>query len=203
MSDPVVTIERGNRFEGDQENLCLYMKRSKNLNLVVYEAHVEPDASGGGEFGVSINSKKPVEGYWLDIDPKYVEKARKKGRMHDKVEFNFMESSMAYGVTATAKKDSRGEKTQQEYGLVFVALKKRPMTLRLDKVKVSHTEEEKVLPTTHLTLKHPESGEEVDCIMDHIDVNSKEGIVMPTVQYIDLVGYSATTGERIVERVQH
>lgn len=45
----------------------------------------------------SIDSDSPVDAYWLDIDPEYQKKNRKKGKEDDRVELGFAERNMAYG----------------------------------------------------------------------------------------------------------
>lgn len=69
-------------------NILFIISRSKNKNIVVYEAKME---------GGTIKASDPIDAYWLDIDPEYVEKARAKGVESDRVDLNMIERNMAYG----------------------------------------------------------------------------------------------------------
>jgi hypothetical protein len=44
-----------------------------------------------------LDSKKPVDVYWMDVDPEYQKKARAKGITTDKSELNMVEKQFAYG----------------------------------------------------------------------------------------------------------
>lgn len=96
-------------------HILFYIARSKNENIVVYEANVV-----NNEF----HSKNPVNVYWLDIDPAYVKKNRAKGITTDKSELNTLENNFAYGVSC---EPYTGPETnnQQGYKIKLVALPER------------------------------------------------------------------------------
>ncbi len=97
-------------------NILFVIARSKNRNIVVYEANMA---------GARLDDANPVQVYWLDIDPEYQAKARGKGKMDDREDLNFLEKKMAYGVSAAPSSVSG------EYTLSLVALPKTTMTLKL------------------------------------------------------------------------
>ncbi len=66
-------------------NVFLIIRRSKNANVVIYEANVKN--------GV-LDKTKPIDVYWLDIDSAY----RAHNRGHDRVEMNAVEMTHAFGV---------------------------------------------------------------------------------------------------------
>jgi hypothetical protein len=44
-----------------------------------------------------LDHKKPMDVYWMDIDPAYVKETRKKGKMDDRSDLNTIEKQFAYG----------------------------------------------------------------------------------------------------------
>lgn len=44
-----------------------------------------------------LDANKPLDGYWLDIDPEYVKANRKKGKTDDRDELSYIDKTMAYG----------------------------------------------------------------------------------------------------------
>ena len=101
LSAKRLRLARGSRFQGDKPNIFLYVERSLNKNIVVYESPIEQADGRSGAARVGLSLTEPVRAYWLDIDPTYVEKRRKKGILTDVEELNFIEKKMAYGITAT------------------------------------------------------------------------------------------------------
>lgn len=69
-------------------NIAFIVERSKNKNIVVYEGLVKDG---------KIDPAKPLDVYWLDIDPVNVKNNRAKGQKHDRSELGMIESKMAYG----------------------------------------------------------------------------------------------------------
>lgn len=63
-------------------------------NIVMYEALKSADA---------LDAKKPVDVYWLDIDPAYVAAARKKGVTTDRVDVRKQEN-MGWGLMTCQEK---------------------------------------------------------------------------------------------------
>ncbi len=72
----------------------LIIKRSKNQNIVVYEANIV-----NGVF----DKDRPISVYWCDIDPAYRAKTRARGINHDRVELTSFEQSVVYGVTVSKR----------------------------------------------------------------------------------------------------
>jgi hypothetical protein len=70
-----------------QPTVFLVVKRSKNANLVVYEAVLDDK-----------RNLRAVDIYWLDLEEKYRVDARARGRMHDRDEFGPFDRG-AYGIT--------------------------------------------------------------------------------------------------------
>jgi hypothetical protein len=91
-----------------------YIQRSTNANTVMYELNVT-----GGK---TINSKNPVDVYWL----RYAEKGQKR-------DLNYIERVMAYGVNC--KETGNGY-----YTLNFVASKKKSLKIYIDETGQAHAE---------------------------------------------------------------
>ena len=83
LKEPVAGMLEKQRKE--RPNILFIIERSKNMNIVVYEADVKDG---------KLDPKEPVKAFWLDIDPEYVKRA---GEKSDKVELSMVEWSMAYG----------------------------------------------------------------------------------------------------------
>lgn len=209
MTQPVVKA-RGERFAGDKPSICMYIERSKNKNVVVYEA--VPAASDASK----VESIHP---YWLDIDPDYVAKNRAKGKQDDAEELNFIEKRMAYGVEvhnpAHAHSHSHSHGHGHSHGAApasdgklvatFVALPKRPMSL--------YTADCRILPpgaavtdASSLQLMNLPVMETMingePCIVQSIYVSSVEGFLGPKVQYVELKGTRLADGTDVVERIE-
>ena len=153
------------------KNILFILKRSKNGNIVVYEALYDGD---------KLKSDKPVDVYWLDVDPKYVEANRKKGKMDDRVELNAVEKKIAYGLSAKAIDGEDGA-----YEITLVAFKKRKLKVY---VKDGQAISEMEINGKPANLKK-------------IDIKSKEGWVKATVIHVDLYGYDIESGELVTERI--
>jgi hypothetical protein len=84
--------EHGDRLLNElhkiRPNIFLVMTRSKNKNVVVYEANIR-----NGQF----DSKNPVVGYWLILEPSYRKIRRKKMIKHDFERFNMFENQFVWG----------------------------------------------------------------------------------------------------------
>eukprot|EP01084_Bolivina_argentea_P156755 273178_1 len=103
-----------------KDTVLFWIARSKNENIVVYEAQKKNNSDHYNE----------VVGFWLDIDPEYVKAARKKGKMDDREELNFMEKKMAYGYSLTSTEKNKKEKI---YQLTIVSVPSMVMDLITDK----------------------------------------------------------------------
>lgn len=74
------------RFEYDNPNVCLYLERSNDSHLVVYEANLSDVEK----------QKNPLEGYWLKADAKASIKATRTPQ-----EFVYLERTFQYGYSVT------------------------------------------------------------------------------------------------------
>ena len=74
----------------------LVCMRSKNKNVVVYKLNVKD--------GKIANP--PIDGFWLDVDPAYRKPRRAKGIRHDRVEFGFLDRTLAWKINVNEKKDT-------------------------------------------------------------------------------------------------
>jgi len=163
-------------------NALFLIGRSKNLNVVVYEANRDAKNSN------ALASDNPIDVYWLDLDPATRADNRKKGQKHDRAELNWIEKSMAYGASATATKNKPGT-----FDVTLVSVPDRAITLSIDP-KDSR-------PKAYITLKKTAQATAVVCVLERIYVDSSEGWLGPTVNYIEIFGTAVATAEQICERV--
>lgn len=94
-------------------NVFLVFFRSKNDNVVVYEARWED------------GKVKDIDVYWLEIDAAYRKPRREQGVNHDRVELNALESSLAFGVSSERIND-------RELQMRFNADSSIPMRVKSD-----------------------------------------------------------------------
>jgi len=173
----IAPFRRPNRFEWDVPNICLYMERSKNANLVVYEGLLERDGS------VRSGANGPLDAYWLDIDPLNQAAARKAGKQDDRSELIYIEKKMAYGVSTKPIPDHPGV-----YTVNFVAMSKRTFDLRIHELTG--------LPIIIGSI----SGRE--CILEKIYIQSIEKrFALPGIEFIDMHGYDLKTYEPVTEHI--
>jgi len=155
-------------------NTLFIIARSKNLNIVVYEAILD----GNGK----LDKDKPVEVYWLDIDPEYVKKNRAKGINSDRSELNMVERQFAYGISWEAVS---GE--ENAYRLKLVALPDRPVTVTVgqDGCKV------------HAKIEINGVQVEIERIYVH---RVERSFRLPKVEYVDVEGVDEN-GNKIAEKI--
>eukprot|EP01029_Cantina_marsupialis_P028379 TRINITY_DN776083_c0_g1_i1.p1 TRINITY_DN776083_c0_g1~~TRINITY_DN776083_c0_g1_i1.p1 ORF type:complete len:187 (+),score=61.18 TRINITY_DN776083_c0_g1_i1:55-615(+) len=157
--------------ELNNENIVMYITRSKNKNIVMYEGmHAE---------GV-LDTKKPIDGYWLDIDPAYREKARKKGKMDDRIELRMIEKKLAYGYK------TKPTEIEGEYELSLVSLPERTICVKMVEGR----------PRGVCII----AGKE--CYITKIYVNAKESMIgLPKPQFVLIYGIDIATGEVVIEKL--
>lgn len=205
------------RFTDDERDIALFIERSKNKNVVCYK---------GVYAGTALDRARPVDGFWLDIDPAYMEANRKKGVASNRTELNVLERKMAYGYHAekalagfealaaarTAEGTGPGDVLAdgQVHPIAFVALPKRDLFLALVRVpgpdgRAAPGPSEAAIPVV-LGLV---SGQL--CVIERIYVQSTEPkhfFQLPSVEYIDVVGWRVPAdgaplapAEAITERI--
>lgn len=159
----------------DKPTIAFIIERSLNKNVVVYEGLVD-EATG------QLRTDKPLDVYWLDLDPAYVEKNRKKGKNHDRDELNMVERNMAYGVKCEPIKGDEGS-----YTMTLVALPQRKGIMKMVDG----------LPKAIMEI----NGQQ--CYLTSIYVESKQGMIgLPKVVYVLVNGVSIETGEQQQERIE-
>lgn len=157
----------------ESPNVLFFIARSKNLNIVVYEAK----QSNG-----VLDTSEPVTVYWLDIDPEYRKKARSSGKMDDRVELGMIEKKMAYGVSSTPFDGHPGE-----FMASLVAFPTRAVRVFID-------------PTTKKPRAQMQiNKQQVDLV--RIYVEAKENFIgLPSVVHVDVTGIDAN-GQLVTERI--
>mmetsp|Transcript_20388 Transcript_20388/g.49989 ORF Transcript_20388/g.49989 Transcript_20388/m.49989 type:complete len:173 (-) Transcript_20388:286-804(-) len=159
----------------DKPTVAFIIERSLNKNVVVYEGLVDEDTS-------QLRKDKPMDVYWLDLDPAYQEKNRKKGKMTDRDELNMIERNMAYGVKCEPIKGEEGA-----YTMTLVALPQRKGILKMVDG----------LPKATMEI----NGQQ--CYLQSIFVHSKQGMIgLPKVVYVLVNGVSIESGEEQQERIE-
>eukprot|EP00906_Rhabdomonas_costata_P028110 RCo039883 len=140
-------------------NIFCVITRSKNQNVVVYEANVKD--------GAFPEKGDVLQVYWLDIDPEYVKKNRAKGKTDDREELIWMEKKIAYGAHAHARPEPG------TYEVHFVALPKQHAVLKMD-------------PATKRPRLYAEvNGKTV--MLKQMYVHAEEGLLKPKVLYVMLI----------------
>lgn len=71
-------------------NILFWIERSKNKNVVVYEAQRD-------EQGELLKASEPITGFWLDIDPPVLKKKWSQGDFNVKSDLNYLDKKLAYG----------------------------------------------------------------------------------------------------------
>mmetsp|Transcript_20295 Transcript_20295/g.71774 ORF Transcript_20295/g.71774 Transcript_20295/m.71774 type:complete len:183 (-) Transcript_20295:139-687(-) len=106
----------------ENPNRLMIIERSKNHNIVAYEALLD----GDGALDAS-RAGGPVEAYWLAIDPAFVAERRAKGIEGDRNELGTLERTFAYGVSCKPVEGATGE-----FSMHLVAFSKKEIRVRLD-----------------------------------------------------------------------
>ena len=176
---------RGDRFTGDEAQIAMYIQRSKNQNVVCYRGMFDST-------GAAFDPAAPIDAYWLDIDPEYVEANRKKGKMDDRCELNLVDRTMAYGHSVAHPVVTEGTLTSFE--LTFVALSKRTMQLIAVPKKDG---------SGYVAVILVEIGGVVS-IVERIYVKSTEPKHfwnLPSVEYVELFGTELESGKESYEKI--
>ena len=98
-------VERS-RFKDDHHDTCMFIQRSKNLNVVAYTANLVDSktgtavASGAKRADCTFKASDPLHAYWIKIEPEHVARRRARGEMEDVCELSVIERKLAYGCSA-------------------------------------------------------------------------------------------------------
>lgn len=164
--------------EINKETVVFWIERSKNANIVVYEALLSKSEEKKDDSKEESGHFNDISGYWLDIDPAYQAKKRAKGILSDRQELTFLEKKMAYGY-AVHKTDEMIK--NKKYQLTLVALPNLKFYLITIIDKNTNKKTAKVL--AKLNNKQ--------CYVRKVYVETKESwIGLPKVVHIDVYGIS-------------
>ncbi|KPI84186.1 hypothetical protein ABL78_6760 [Leptomonas seymouri] len=126
------------RFNNDHHDTCMFIERSKNLNVVAYTANLvdlktgAAVASGEKKADLTFKASDPLHAYWIKIEPEHVARRRARGEMEDICELNMVERKLAFGCSANllskekffaevlTDKASRNAATAEERGAIEV-----------------------------------------------------------------------------------
>ena len=168
-------------------NLLFIVARSCNVNVVAYDARVDV------KHPTRMNSKDVIDIYWLNLEPKYTENARKKGVAHDRDELSWIERKLGYGAITKELKQSVG----------CYRIKMNAMTSLKIKLGIESTTNQ---PRAYLRLdptgKHkPGSSNAIDCFLDRIYVNVVWKLSGPDVDWLIYYGTSVADGKPMEQKV--
>ena len=107
-------------------NTLFVIARSCNLNVVVVEALID------AQHPTRLRSK-PLDIYWLNLEAKYAQAARRRGSLHDRDELSWPERKLAYGAKAKPSKTVPGIFT-----IRMNALPSLPIRLGIDPARIAH-----------------------------------------------------------------
>lgn len=167
-------------MNGEDNTVLCMIRRNKAPNPVVYRAKF---INGDIKSGFDLNC--PIESFWLKIAGGSIKNHRESGKMDDRVEVSYMESSMAYGFSAT----QIGKK--QQYKVKFTALPSLQCTL-------------KVCPRhSRPRLFGQVNGKECYLTDIHVTMKKKKWFGIPQVDYITLKGYTANNDTYIEHKINN
>jgi hypothetical protein len=145
---------------GETNHLLFIIERSKNANIVRYDANLTADGK--------LDAKQPVTGYWLLL--------AKDGK---RAEFNMVERVKGYGF------DIKPDPSGKAWVMTLAAYPKREITVR---------------PTDKAARAEIVIAGRVS-VLEKLYIKSTEGLVLPTVNYIELFGKDLETGEKKYEKL--
>ena len=172
------------------KNVVFKIKRSKNSNVVIFRAVLNEKNK------YALNIENPLESFWLKIEPSYVIKNRKKGKMDDRVEVSLFDRKLAFGFSTeliknndlSEYKDSKINNIgKQQYKVVFTALQSKELTLKMDP--------NDGLPKMFGTINNE------SCIVTELFAKSIErwGLI-PTVEHVLIHGIRISDGVSVQEK---
>lgn len=137
-----------------------FIQRSKNANIVRYDAQLNKDGT--------LNSKEPVIAYWI--------LQAEDGRREP---LNLLERTKAYGF------DIQSDGSGTSYHMKLAAFPKREIRV--------YTHGDGVKAVMVINGK--------PAYLEKVFIDSKEGLVLPTVLYVELFGTDVSTGEKRYEKI--
>lgn len=147
------------------------LARKRNGNLVIFEGNVENNQLVG------------ITHYWLELEPSFMERARKRGRLHDRDEMSMFDD-YAYGYVDKCIK--KGKK----FSVIMKHVASRPMVVVLGKNKEGKNEVNAYLKLGGILSK-----------MEYIWV-ADDGKLWPKVTHVDVFGLSRHD-KKMRERIYH
>ena len=150
------------RVVPNEPNQLFYLQRDPDDNTVIYQLNTVDGA---------VDADEPVNVYWI----RYAEGGERK-------ELNFLQRSMAYGVSHNALANG-------DFELRLAAYKNHPLRLAYNETSRTYR--------VYTTIDNRKA------VLDHIFVRiDGGGPLTPNILYFELTGYDAATGERLSERVK-
>lgn len=204
-TDPSTTCSKAGEMCAESKKiladplLTMVIKRSKNANLVCYRVKYPSSVKG---FVIELNflidqkarmsdcktldNNKPLEVFWLKIEPSYVIAHRKAGKMDDRTELTLIESTMAFGMTVKAV-----ENKANEFKVIFVALPAKDITLKIDP--------KDGIPKCFVIN---DDGSDAECVLKEMFVQTeKSWIGLPSVSHILISGHECDTGKEMKRKL--
>jgi len=160
------------QLKEENPNILFTITRSKNFNVIAYEANWKADRSG-------LNPDQPIKVFWLSWAPELMKQAREQGKSTDREDISFVEATMAYGLSTERVVTCADEM----YSFHLVACKTRKGFVRVKNDK-----------TLECTLEV--NGEQMNIVRIHIDSTDPVSFFglptgFPTVNFTDLVAVNA------------
>lgn len=96
---------RGRRFNSDHRDYCFYIQRSKNANVVVYQAHYKltpSEKKTNQHTDYEFDATEALHPLWIKLEAEHVVRRRNRGEMEDTCELNVVERKLGYGCHSTA-----------------------------------------------------------------------------------------------------
>jgi hypothetical protein len=169
-------------------NVMFIVARSCNLNVVAYEGMVDK------KHPTKIDSRDPLDIYWLNLEKKHRDDARAKKQKHDRDELSWPERRFGYGAKAKLLKNGT-------FRLFMNADKSIPIRLAIDP-KSNRPRAFLELDPTHQKAPGTQNQNLPLCILDRIFVHViyKLGAI-PDVDWLVYYGRRVSDGSLVHQKV--
>lgn len=137
---------RGSRFNHDEHDICLFIKRSKNQNVVVYQAHYDGVATSVGCGAAKLQKKDALQATWVKLEPEHVARRRERGEEGDRCDLKFIERKMAFGCSSSAV-------SEEEFGEMYYATKEKDGKMKKASYKKLSSDQKAVAKTWVRTVQ--------------------------------------------------